>query len=129
MKSLLKCLFVVVVLQSGCRESTQPSAKDVYIAFDVESAFQNDLVTILLDDKTLLESRITTNYTVSLAWSSGLKKLSSDHHSLYFSAVEYGVHNSYNVDLANDTSTVTIRFDKLTKQIRFQQYKGRLMRD
>ena len=128
MKYLIVCL-LLVALHSGCRESTEPSAKDVYVAFDLESAFQNDLVTMLLDDKTLLESRITTNYTISLAWSTGLKKLSNDHHSLYVALLEYGVHNSYNVDLTNDTSTVAIRFNRSTNQITFQQYKGRLLRD
>jgi hypothetical protein len=129
MKFLPLYIFIVVALASGCSETNQPSEKDVYVAFDVEYDFQNDLVTILLDDKTLLESRITTNHVLSLAWSSGLKKLSRDPHSLYFGLLEYGAHNAYNIDLTNDTSTVTIRFNRSTSQIQFQQYKGRLLRD
>jgi len=130
MKPMLVFLIALVLSwQSGCSESTQSTAKDVYVSLEVESAFQNDLVTLLLDSKTLLESRVTTNYTVSLAWSSGLQKLSNDNHMLYFAVIEYAAHNTYEINLANDTSTVTINFDKSTRQIRFQQYKGILLRD
>jgi hypothetical protein len=130
MKPMSLAFFALVVFwQSGCTESTQSNANDVYVSFEVESAFQNDLVALLLDSKTLLESRVTTNYTVGLAWSSGLQKLSRDNHMLYFSVIEYGAHNTFDIDLTNDTSTVTINFDKSTKQIRFVQYKGILLRD
>jgi hypothetical protein len=127
--TLLFLIALVVSWQSGCSESTQSTAKDVYVSFEVESAFQNDLVTLLLDSKTLVEARVTTNYTVGLAWSSGLQKLTSENHTLYFSVIEYAAHNTYKIDLANDTSTVTINFDRATKQIRFVQYKGILLRD
>jgi hypothetical protein len=125
----LSFIALAVLWQSGCSESTQSTAKDVYVSFEVESAFQNDLVTLLLDGNTLLESRVTTNYSVSLAWSSGLRKLSGDTHLLYFELIEYGARNGYRIDLTNDTSTVTINFDKSTRQISFRQYKGRLFRD
>jgi hypothetical protein len=120
---------VAVCLQLDCSESTQPTAKEVYVLVEIESVFQNDLVTLLLDNKTLLESRITTNDVLSLAWSSGFMKLSNDSHSLYFAVIEFGTHDRYNIDLTNDTSTVAIRFDKSTSQIHFQQFKGRLWRD
>jgi hypothetical protein len=130
MKPVFVCLIVLaVLLQSGCSESTQPNAREVYVSIEVESAFQNDLVTLLLDSKTLVEAPITTNYTIDLAWSSGLEKLSNDNHVLYFAVLEYAAHKAYEIDLANDTSTVTINFDRSTKQIRFVQYKGILLRD
>lgn len=121
-------MLMAVWILPGCNESTQPATKEVLVLVDVESDFQNDLVTLFLDDKTLLESRITTNYVLSLAWSSGFLKLSNDRHSLYFAVNEFGVRDSYNVDLTNDTSTVAIRFDRSTRQIHFQQFKGRLLR-
>jgi hypothetical protein len=126
---LLHLIVLAVLLQSGCSGSTQPNAKEVYVSIEVESAFQNDLVTLLLDSKTLIETRVTTNYSVDLAWSSGPQKLSNDNHVLYFAVVEYEAHKTYEIDLTNDTSTVTINFDRATKQIRFVQYKGILLRD
>ena len=126
---VLSLIVLAILLQSGCSESTQPNAKDVYVSIEVESAFQNDLMTLLLDSKTLVEAQVTTNYTVDLAWSSGLQKLSNDNHVLYFAVVEYAAHKAYEIDLKNDTSTVTINFDRATKQIRFVQYKGILLRD
>jgi hypothetical protein len=130
MKRLLLFLLALAVwCDSGCNQSTESNAKEVFVSIEVESAFQNDFVTLLLDSKTLLESRITTNYTVDLAWSTGLQKLSNDSHTLYFAVAEFGAHNTYQIDLANDTSSVTINFDRATKQIRFFQYKGILLRD
>jgi hypothetical protein len=130
MKPILIFLIVLVISwQSGCNESTEPTAKDVFVSLEVESAFQNDLVTLLLDDRTLLESRVTTNDVISLAWSSGLQKLSNGNHWLYFAVIEYGAEGGCRFDVADDTSTVTINFDKSTRKIRFQQYKGILLRD
>jgi hypothetical protein len=130
MKRLSSFLLALAVwCNSGCNQSTESNAKEVYVSIEVESAFQNDLVTLLLDSKTLVEAQVTTNYTVDLAWSSGLQKLSNDNHVLYFAVVEYEAHKTYEIDLTNDTSTVTINFDRATKQIRFVQYKGILLRD
>jgi hypothetical protein len=130
MKPIFLFLIALTVFWlSGCNESTQPNAKEVFVSIEIESAFQNDLVRLILDNKTLLESRVTTNYTVSLAWSSGLRPLSNDAHSLYFEAIEYGAHNSCSIDLTNDTSTVTISFDRSRNQVIFRQFKGRLLRD
>ncbi|MCX6145539.1 MAG: hypothetical protein NTZ35_20215 [Ignavibacteriales bacterium] len=126
---LLSLIALAVFWQSGCSESTQPNAKEIFVSIEVESAFQNDLVRLHLNNETLLESRVTTNYSVSLAWSSGLRKLSNDTQFLYFEVTEYGANNGYRIDLTNDTSTVTINFDKSTRQIRFAQYKGILLRD
>jgi hypothetical protein len=130
MKSgLIFLIALVLSLQSGCDQSTQPTGKEVCVSIEIESDFQNDAVRLYLDYTTILEERITTNPVLSLAWSSGLRKLSNDSHFLNFAVTEYGVLKTFNVDLANDTSTVTINFDKSTKQIRFQQYKGILLRD
>jgi hypothetical protein len=127
--TLIGLLALTVLLQSGCTESTQSDVRDTYVSIEVEAAFQNDLVTLLLDSKPLLESRITTNYTIDLAWSQGLQKLSNDTHVLYFSVIEFGAHDTYQIDRTNDTSTVTINFDRSTNQIRFSQYKGIVLRD
>ena len=101
----------------------------MYVSYEIESAFQNDLVKLVLDDKILLESRITTNYVLSLAWSSGLQKISKDDHILHFTMVEYGTEKNYRIDTTNDTSTVLMRFDKNTNQISIKQIKGRTLRD
>ncbi|HCA81867.1 MAG TPA: hypothetical protein DEP53_19215 [Bacteroidetes bacterium] len=127
----ISLLFVSIILclPCACNESTQSPARTVLVLFEIGSSFQNDLVTLLLDDKPLLESRITTNDVLSLAWSSGFKELSNDSHSLYFAVADYGVHESYKIDLTTDTSTVVISLNKSAKQISFQQFKGRMLRD
>ena len=124
----MKTTFFLVVLvtlfsQNGCIKAVEPTSSDIYVNYEIESVFQNDYVKLTLDDKILLESRVTTNYTINLAWSSGLQKLSRDSHILRFAVVEYGIQNDYSIDTANDTSTVLLRFDKSAKQISIQQIK------
>jgi hypothetical protein len=96
----------------------------MYVRIEMESAFENDSVKISVDDKTLLESRITTNYTVNLAWSSGLQRLTRSSHTVHFAVVEYAVQKDYTIDLTNDTSTVLMRFDKALNKLVFNKLKG-----
>lgn len=122
-KLTLFSALLLLVFNTGCEQSTEPTSY-VYISFDVESNFQNDSVRLALDNQLLLNSPVTTNYSVSLAWSSGLKRLSKTFHRLHFSVVDYGIQKDYQVDVTNDTSTVLIHFYKSTKQIDFMQVKG-----
>ncbi|MGE5807076.1 MAG: hypothetical protein ACM34M_14885, partial [Ignavibacteria bacterium] len=71
----------------------------------------------------------TTDYTLSLAWSSGLQKLSRKNHILNFFVVEHGVQKDFQIDTSNDTSTVLISFHKNNNQINIRQIKGRMLRD
>jgi len=120
---------IILILQFGCKQATEPTAQDIYVSYEIESAFQDDLVRLVLDDEILLESKVTTNYTIGLAWSSGLQRLSKNDHILHFTVVEYGAEKDYRVDTTNDTSTVLLRFDKNTNQISIKQIKGRTLRD
>ncbi|MDP1677290.1 MAG: hypothetical protein Q8L88_10545 [Bacteroidota bacterium] len=130
MKMLSFLLFIIVaLLVISCEQSTESTGKDVYVDFDVESAFQNDLVKLQHDGKTLFESKVTTDYTISLAWSSGLQKFSGGKHVLLFSVVDYNTKKEFNIDLTNDTSTVLIRFNKESKLITIEQHNGRMLRD
>jgi hypothetical protein len=120
---------LLLFLQSGCKQATEPKASDIYVNFEIESDFNDDSVKVALDDKILLESRVTTDYTISLAWSSGFQKLSRIAHNLFFTVVEYDAQSHFLIDATNDTSTVLMRFDKSTKKISIQQLKGVVLRD
>lgn len=122
-------LIICLIFQTGCKHATEPAGPDIYVAFEVSSDFQNDLVKVKLDKEVLLNSRVTTNYTVSLAWSTGLQQLSRKEHLLHFAVAEYGVEKDYIIEKSFDTSTVIMRFDKTTNQIIIEQLKGRFLRD
>jgi hypothetical protein len=121
-------IFITLLFQVGCKHATQPTLSKMYVSFDVESAFQNDSVKVVLDDNIILEARVTTNYSISLAWSSGLRQLSKESHKLNFSVIESGAENNYAVDATNDTSTVVISFNNSMKEISFGQRKGIIYR-
>jgi hypothetical protein len=128
-KTIFLIILVTLFLNSGCDKGVEPNTSYIFVNFEIESAFQNDYVIFALDRKVLLDSRVTTNYTIGLAWSSGLLKISKDNHIVHFSVVEYGVQKDYRVGTLNDTSTVLLRFDKSTKQIILEQFKGIILRD
>jgi hypothetical protein len=127
-KQLLFVSLMAVLSLTVCKHATEPVVPDMVVNIEVDSAFQDDFVRVVLDGKTLLESKVTTNYTVSLAWSSGLRKMTRDRHVLHFEVVEYAVQRNYTIDASNDTSTVVLLFDKNTKKIGIQQVKGLLLR-
>lgn len=130
MKFLIFTILIITLISYlGCEQTTGPSSSYIYVNDEIESAFQNDSVEVYLDNETILKSRVTTNYTISLAWSSGLQMLSKDYHLLQFKVVDYGVKMDYPVETSNDTSTVLLRFNKNTKQISIKQIKGILLRD
>ncbi len=126
---IFTCL-IILIIQTGCNQTTEPLSTEVYVTYDIESAFENDFVKASLDDNILIESKVTTDYSVSLAWSSGLQKFSRDgHHLLHFSVIDYGVEKYFVVDTSIDTSSVLIRFNRNTKTIHIEQIKGILLRD
>ena len=127
-KILFLIAFVILSLLNGCKHATEPQKPDIYVNYEIESAFQDDSVKLTLDDKVLVDSRVTTNLTINLAWSSGLQKLTRSNHTLHFSVPDYRVQRDYTIDTANDTSTVVLRFDKSTNQINIEQVKGMLLR-
>lgn len=122
-------LLIIPISQFGCEQTTEPEPSDIYVSYEIESAFQDDSVEMSLDKEVLLKSRVTTDYTISLAWSSGLQKLSRNNHKLHFAVVEYGAETDYLIDNTNDTSTVLLRFNKNINQISIKQIKGIYFRD
>ena len=120
---------VILISQIACQQTTESTSPCIYVNIEIESAFQDDSVKLTLNNNILLESRVTTDYTISLAWSSGLKKLSRSNHTLHFVVIEYGLHREYTISTVNDTSTVLLCFDKNTKQINIKQIKGIVLRD
>ena len=130
MKTMMFIACVVLLTsQVSCKHATETPAPDMYVIYQVESAFQGDSVRLIVDDKILMQSRVTTNYTVDLAWSSELQKLSRDSHTLHFDVIQYDVQNDYRINIANDTSSILIRFNRDTKLISIEQVKGILLRD
>ena len=61
---ILITFLLLLFFQSGCKQATEPKASDIYVNFEIESDFHDDSVKVALDDKILLESRVTTDYTI-----------------------------------------------------------------
>jgi len=122
----MKLSFIFIALFSllaGCKQATETSP-DVFVIFDIQSDFQNDSVKLIVDNKTFLDSNISTNNLISLAWTSGLHKLTKDNHLMKFSMPILNSQKEFNIDTSNDTSTVIIRYHRSTNEIEISQVKG-----
>ena len=126
--TILFISLTIPFLQIGCKQATEPNASDIHVSFEIEYTFENDSVHQSLDNNILLDSNVTTNFMLGLAWSSRLRKLSRDNHQLNFAVIEYGVQKDFTIDTSNDTSTVLLRFDREANQISIEQIKGRVPR-
>ncbi|MBP6671755.1 MAG: hypothetical protein KA247_01335 [Bacteroidetes bacterium] len=116
----------------GCTRSNDApvnSLPDMYVSIELGSAFQDDSVRLMLDGKQLVDERISTNYTIGLAWSSGLQRMTRNSHFIHFDVPTYGARTDLLVSTVNDTSTVLLEFEPLSKQISVNQIKGRYLRD
>lgn len=131
MKKIYFVFGIAIFALFACNESNQPTQteqKEVYVNIEAESDYNNDSVKIMLNDEVLVESKITTNYTVSLAWSSGLRKISGNNCRIQCDLVEYGIVGNYKIDTKYDTSTITIIFNRNSGQITFNQFRGLMYR-
>ena len=101
-----------------------PENPDALLSIQVDSHFDNDLVYLEMDKIPLLNESVTTNYTVSLAWSKN-QLLTSGNHTINFKMPNIGKEKSYTFNL-QDTLSLLIYF---RDSIYFQEYRGYLLRD
>jgi hypothetical protein len=123
---------IIALVLFACDEPNQPAQtaqKEVYVNIEAESDYNNDSVKVMLDDEVLVESKITTNYTIGLAWSSGLRKISRNNCRIRCNLVEHGIVNNYEISTKFDTSTITIIFNRNSGQISFSQFRGLMYRN
>ena len=119
--------FLSICSVSTCKKSIETVSGEALLAIDVEWYFDNDLIQVELDGEILHEGYVTTNYSISLAWSTR-DKYRIGAHRMKFIIPEKDLQESYAFILRN-TLTIRIRFDKEENKIDFEEYNGILMRD
>ena len=128
-KSIIFAFFLLLLFFTACKgkKSTETVSGEALLAIDVEWYFDNDLIQVELDGEILHEGYVTTNYSISLAWSTR-DKYRIGAHRMKFIIPEKDLQESYAFILRN-TLTIRIRFDKEENKIDFEEYNGILMRD
>lgn len=129
MRKITALIIFTAIVLTGCVQTNEPGEQDYYISIDVESGFLNDAVKLTLDNSTLLNSMVSTDYTINLAWSSGLINLSGDGHILNFTVPGYTLQEDYTIESSYDTSTVIIELDKDSYRVNISQSEGLISRD
>jgi len=112
----------------GCKQSNDPSTSHALARIDIESDFQNDSIKVEFDSQSLFVGRVTTNYTVSEAWTSGRLDVVEGNHTIKLTVYTDSTTNQISTKI-QDTVVVAVRYDRHTKQIDFQMYHYWLMRD
>ena len=124
---LRSTIILAFLVFTGCKQSENPIIQYAKLSIDIESDFQNDSVQLRLDKDEIYRGKLTTNYILGVAWSSGLKDYSVGLHILDFTITNYSLKEVYNFRLT-DTLTVTIRFDRQQKLVYFRKYDGMIWR-
>lgn len=126
---IIYSIFISLILLSGCKQSTEPDNPYFYVKIEAGSSFLNDSVQVTLDNKTVLDSTITTNDALSLAWGSTWQKLTKESHILKIAVLNFSAQKDYYIGTQYDSTTVIIKFTRSSKQISFYQIEGVQYRD
>ena len=121
---VLKLIYLVLgflfFLYSGCN-TEDSNTSQALLRVDLQSGFYKDSVRILIDNDVLLDSVVSTNAVLSLAWTS--KNLTVNTGYYKFSAIIFGECLFRETDFfIHDTSTVTINLSSNPDDIKFKIY-------
>ena len=125
------CRFIVLLtgLLAGCNQVTAPDTAERFLNIDLESAFDNDSVTVALDDDVLLNRRVTTNYSISAAWSSDVRMVTGKRHIVKVTMAEKQLSTTFTANLAADTTSLLVGFDVTNSLLTVRQIDGLIYRD
>lgn len=128
-KSITLACFLLLLFCTTCKskKSVGPESGDALLAIDVESDFRDDLITVELDDNILHEGKVTTNYSIVIAWSER-NRYSLGVHVIKLTLPEKGIQRSHFFNL-KDSLTILVRYDRKENKISFDEYNGFFMRE
>lgn len=127
MKNLVLVGLLAFILFVSCEEDPASlkldKKKEAYISIIATEEFINDPVRISLDGNTLVDKNLTTDNSIGVAWASGLKKYEESLTTIDTEVKDISLKKSFVFQL-KDTMTVTIRYDRIKKQIHYDTLKG-----
>ena len=126
---ILLFFFISIVFLSSCHKEdsvTDPVNQDAYLSIIVGGDFQSDLVKVALNNDVLVDDTMLTNYSIAAAWTSGLKKMKAGQKTILAEMGNFNILASQEFTL-KDTLTVIVNYDRASKQLKFNFYKGFLL--
>lgn len=126
---ILLFFFISIVFLSSCHKEdsvTNPANQDAYLSIIVGGDFQSDLVKVALNNDVLVDDTMLTNYSIAAAWTSGLKKMKAGQKTILAEMGNFNILASQEFTL-KDTLTVIVNYDRASKQLKFNFYKGFLL--
>ena len=112
----------------ACGQPTSIDTKPAVLTIAAGEIFQNDSIQVKIDNDVMYSGRVSTNYSISAAWTSGLRDYSAGHHLIEFKIYNYNINDTFRFNL-EDTLTVLVRFNRQQRHISFDTYDGIIMRD
>ncbi len=120
---MIKLIFTIpviicVMFLCSCSNDkpTQAVTKDAVLIIDLENDFNNDSVVVSLNGEVLCTERITTNYILSLAWTTGRVNRKQGKYTIDVQIPDLLVHSRFSLDL-HDTMDACIKYSRADKDI------------
>jgi len=130
MRSII--LICITALILSCNEnsasSSEPPGDSGLLLIEVEHHFDNNVVQVALDGKTIISKKMTTNYSISLAWSTFKEYNINSTHRIDVALPHKHTSNSLTFTM-QDTLSIFIRYRPKENKIEFDTADLVIIRD
>jgi hypothetical protein len=121
----LAIFLLLAAMGWGCKNSIEvnqdESGKDALVGVQLESDFRDDSIEVEFDSRSMFVGRLSTNYSLALAWSSRLLAVPAGIHTVRVS-VPVDSAAGYLFAYMHDTTIVTVNYDRQARHLEFQTY-------
>lgn len=127
--TIVPLAIIVLSITADCKKNpTSPLVTPAWISIEVGSDYQNDYITLNFNDSLLTQGRVTTNFSISAAWLSGLIKRNEGDVHVGIVLPEFQLQKDTTFFL-RDTMSIEINFDRTNRTLSFWVHPGFYLRD
>lgn len=131
MKNLTISIISILLLFSyySCKKDNGlQNTKDGVLLIILEQDYKNDSVMVSLNKTEIGRKRVTTNFSIDVAWSSGILIKPQGLYAISVANLDSGISKEFNFTL-KDTTEVDIRYDRKTNSFSYSVADHIFMRD
>jgi hypothetical protein len=131
MKDLSISIISILLLFSfySCKkDNVVQNNKDGVLLIILEQDYKNDSVMVSFNNIEIARKRVTTNFSIDVAWSSGILIKPQALYSIFVANLDSGISKEFNFSL-KDTTEVDIRYDRQSNSFSYSVADHIFMRD
>lgn len=124
-------ILLLAIVSWTCKNSTgldqDRNPAKALVVLQLETDFRNDSVRVEFDSQPLFAGRVTTNFSIAIAWSSDVLTVPAGVHTVKVSVFANDIVGQVSPDL-QDTMTVTANYNRQARQLEFRTYDHFILR-